>query len=82
MAGTTGWECSVMKPFCTSTTTSTGLCATTQMRNKTERLSELLDWNTLGREYQVARAKAVEKVFGVVRPPVATLAAGHSKWGL
>ena len=25
MTGTTGWEYSVMKPFCTSTTTSTGL---------------------------------------------------------
>jgi len=25
MIATTGWECSVMNPFCTSTTTRTGL---------------------------------------------------------
>ncbi len=35
------------------------------MRNRCERLSELLDWNTLGREYTVARGMAVERTFNM-----------------
>ena len=36
-----------------------------EMRNRCERLSELLDWNTLGREYQTARSLALQRTFNV-----------------
>jgi len=34
-----------------------------EMRNRTERLSEMLGWNTLGKEYTAARNLAFEKTF-------------------
>jgi glycogen(starch) synthase len=35
-----------------------------QMRNRTERLSELLDWRNLGAAYAEARRLAVQRAFG------------------
>jgi glycogen(starch) synthase len=47
------------------------------MRNRCERLSELLDWDALGHEYQVARSMAMDRTFGVKLPvPQAQRGAG------
>ncbi|MFH0980924.1 MAG: glycogen/starch synthase [Planctomycetota bacterium] len=35
-----------------------------QMRNRTERLSELLDWTNLGKAYQDARSLALQRTYG------------------
>jgi len=42
-----------------------------ELRNRTEKLSELLDWKTLGKFYSTARALALERAF----PPVNNLTA-------
>lgn len=39
-----------------------------QLRNKTERLSTLLDWKSLGKAYVKARNMALKKVFNMELP--------------
>jgi glycogen(starch) synthase len=39
-----------------------------QLRNKTERLSALLDWKSLGKSYVKARNMALKKVFNMELP--------------
>ena len=38
------------------------------MRNRTERLSELLDWKNLGRTYNDARNLALQRTYGISVP--------------
>jgi glycogen(starch) synthase len=39
-----------------------------ELRNKTEKLSNLLDWKTLGKYYVKARNLALRKVFNMEMP--------------